>query len=107
MSKEQQAQEQPQVAIPLPKAKKNLVQIGCIGLIKAIDHFDLSLNLAFSTYAVPMITGEIRRFLRDDGAVKVSRSLKEQAATITKSAGQKKFSQQSLGEIRVFWSCLP
>ena len=62
--------------------REELFQIGCIGLIKAIDHFDLSLNLAFSTYAVPMITGEIRRFLRDDGAVKVSRSLKEQAATI-------------------------
>ena len=82
--------------------REELFQIGCIGLIKAIDHFDLSLNLAFSTYAVPMITGEIRRFLRDDGMVKVSRSLKD-----TKSAGQKKFSQQSLGEIRVFWSCLP
>ena len=53
---------------------EDLISIGCIGLIKAIDHFDLSLNLAFSTYAVPMITGEIRRFLRDDGMVKVSRS---------------------------------
>ena len=52
----------------------DLISIGSLGLIKAIDHFDLSLNLAFSTYAVPMITGEIRRFLRDDGMVKVSRS---------------------------------
>ena len=75
-----------------------MFQIGCIGLIKAIDHFDLSLNLAFSTYAVPMITGEIRRFLRDDGMVKVSRSLKRK--WIQNQQGKKKFSQQSLGEIR-------
>ena len=63
----------------------DLFQIGCIGLIKAIDHFDLSLNLAFSTYAVPMITGEIRRFLRDDGMVKVSRSLKENGYKISRA----------------------
>ena len=55
----------------------DLFQIGCIGLIKAIDNFDTTLQVKFSTYAVPMITGEIRRFLRDDGMVKVSRSLKE------------------------------
>jgi len=54
----------------------DLFQIGSIGLIKAIKRFDLNLNLAFSTYAVPMIMGEIRRFLRDDGIIKVSRSLK-------------------------------
>ena len=65
--------------------REELFQIGCIGLIKAIDHFDLSLNLAFSTYAVPMITGEIRRFLRDDGMVKVSRSLKENGYKISKA----------------------
>ena len=59
---------------------ENLVQIGCIGLLKAIDKFDLSYDVKFSTYAVPMITGEIKRFLRDDGMVKVSRSLKEMAA---------------------------
>ena len=53
------------------REREELFQIGCIGLIKAIDHFDLSLNLAFSTYAVPLIMGEIRRFLRDDGMVKV------------------------------------
>ena len=47
--------------------REELFQIGCIGLMKAIDKFDVSLQLAFSTYAVPMITGEIRRFLRDDG----------------------------------------
>src|SRR5699024_7547459 len=57
----------------------DLFQIGCIGLIKAIDKFDLSYNVRFSTYAVPMIIGEIQRFLRDDGTIKVSRSLKETA----------------------------
>lgn len=65
--------------------REELFQIGCIGLMKAIDKFDLSLNLAFSTYAVPMITGEIRRFLRDDGMVKVSRTLKEHAYKISKT----------------------
>lgn len=55
----------------------DLFQIGTIGLIKAIDKFDLSLGLQFSTYAVPMITGEVKRFLRDDGPVKVSRTIKE------------------------------
>lgn len=56
---------------------EDLFQIGSIGLMKAVDHFDLSLGLKFSTYAVPMITGEIKRFMRDDGLIKVSRSLKE------------------------------
>ena len=56
---------------------EDLVQIGPIGLRKAVDHFDLDLGLRFSTYAVPMITGEIKRFLRDDGMITVSRSLKE------------------------------
>lgn len=65
--------------------QEELVQIGAIGLIKAIDHFDISLNFAFSTYAVPMIAGEIRRFLRDDGMVRVSRSLKENAYKIKKA----------------------
>lgn len=55
----------------------DLFQIGCIGLLKSIDKFDLSYDVRFSTYAVPMIIGEIQRFLRDDGSVKVSRSLKE------------------------------
>lgn len=58
----------------------DLFQIGCIGLIKAIDKFDFSFNVQFSTYAVPVIIGEIKRFLRDDGIVKVSRSLKELSA---------------------------
>lgn len=56
---------------------EDLFQIGCIGMLKAIERFDLSLGLCFSTYAVPMIAGEIRRFLRDDGMIKVSRSIKE------------------------------
>ncbi len=57
----------------------DLFQIGCIGLMKAIDNFDTSLNVKFSTYAVPMIIGEIRRFLRDNNAIRVSRSLKDTA----------------------------
>ena len=57
----------------------DLFQIGSIGLLKAIDKFDLSYDVKFSTYAVPMISGEIKRFLRDDGMIKVSRSLKEMA----------------------------
>ena len=57
----------------------DLFQIGCIGMIKAIDNFDMSLNVQFSTYAVPMIIGEIRRFLRDNNAIRVSRSLKDTA----------------------------
>lgn len=56
---------------------EDLFQIGSIGLIKAIDKFDLSYEVRFSTYAVPMILGEVKRFLRDDGMIKVSRSLKE------------------------------
>ncbi|MDO5572913.1 MAG: RNA polymerase sporulation sigma factor SigG [bacterium] len=57
----------------------DLFQIGCIGLIKAIDNFDSTLNVKFSTYAVPMIIGEIRRFLRDNHTIRVSRSLKDTA----------------------------
>ena len=58
---------------------EDLFQIGSIGLMKAIDKFDLSYEVKFSTYAVPLVVGEIKRFLRDDGMVKVSRSLKENA----------------------------
>ena len=60
----------------------DLYQLGCVGFLKAIDGFDTQYGTQFSTYAVPKIAGEIRRFLRDDGAVKVSRTLKEQAITI-------------------------
>ena len=55
----------------------DLFQIGCIGLIKAIDNFDTTLNVKFSTYAVPMIIGEIRRYLRDNNSIRVSRSLRD------------------------------
>jgi RNA polymerase sporulation-specific sigma factor len=60
----------------------DLYQLGCVGFLKAIEGFDESYGTKFSTYAVPKISGEIRRFLRDDGAVKVSRSVKEQAQQI-------------------------
>lgn len=59
---------------------EDLFQIGCIGLIRAAERFDSSYDVKFSTYAVPMIIGEIKRFIRDDGIIKVSRSLKETAA---------------------------
>ena len=61
---------------------EDLFQIGSIGLLKAVDHFDPSYEVRFSTYAVPMIVGEIKRFLRDDGILKVSRSLKEDCGRI-------------------------
>lgn len=57
----------------------DIFQVGCIGLIKAIDNFDTTLNVRFSTYAVPMIIGEIRRFLRDNNSIRVSRSLRDTA----------------------------
>lgn len=60
----------------------DLYQLGCLGFLKAVDGFDMEYGTQFSTYAVPKIAGEIRRFLRDDGAVKVSRGIKERAATI-------------------------
>ncbi len=60
----------------------DLYQLGCLGFLKAVDGFDTEFGTQFSTYAVPKIAGEIRRFLRDDGAVKVSRGIKERAATI-------------------------
>lgn len=71
---------------------EDLFQIGSIGLLKAIDKFDIAYEVKFSTYAVPMISGEIRRFLRDDGMIKVSRSLKELAyrAYLTKEKMQEK-----------------
>jgi RNA polymerase sporulation-specific sigma factor len=63
----------------------DLFQIGCIGLLKSVDKFDLSYDVKFSTYAVPMIIGEIQRFIRDDGTIKVSRSLKEMGNKIRKA----------------------
>ncbi len=64
----------------------DIFQIGCIGLIKSIDNFDTQFGVKFSTYAVPMITGEIKRFLRDDGMIKVSRTIKENGWKIKKAA---------------------
>jgi RNA polymerase sporulation-specific sigma factor len=61
---------------------EDLYQLGCLGFLKAVNGFDLEFGTQFSTYAVPKIAGEIRRFLRDDGAVKVSRSIKERSALI-------------------------
>ena len=66
----------------------DLYQLGCLGFLKAVEGFDPNYGTQFSTYAVPKISGEIRRFLRDDGAVKVSRSLKEQASAIRTVRGQ-------------------
>lgn len=66
----------------------DLYQLGCLGFLKAIEGFDLQYGTQFSTYAVPKIAGEIRRFLRDDGAVKVSRTIKEQAASIKAARNQ-------------------
>ena len=66
----------------------DLYQLGCLGFLKAVEGFDLQFGTQFSTYAVPKISGEIRRFLRDDGAVKVSRTLKEQAAAIRSTRNQ-------------------
>lgn len=87
---------------------EDLFQIGCIGLIKAIQKFDVNYDVKFSTYAVPMIVGEIKRFLRDDGIIKVSRSLKQTAAKVkyakeklTKSTGREPTIQEISDEIKV------
>lgn len=64
--------------------KEELFQIGCVGLIKAINKFDVNFDVTFSTYAVPIILGEIKRHFRDDGAIKVSRTIKELNQKITK-----------------------
>lgn len=80
----------------------DLYQLGCLGFLKAVEGFDLNFGTQFSTYAVPKIAGEIRRFLRDDGAVKVSRGIKEQAAAV-KSARSSLISalgrEPTIGEI--------
>lgn len=62
----------------------DLFQLGCVGFVKAINNFDTSYNVRFSTYAVPMIAGEVKRFLRDDGYIKVSRAIKSQAVEINR-----------------------
>ena len=65
-----------------------MFQVGCLGLVKALDNFDINIGVMFSTYAVPMIMGEIKRFIRDDGIIKVSRNLKEIASS-AKNAAEK------------------
>ncbi len=67
------------------QAYQDLVQVGCIGLIKAINNFDFTYNVTFSTYAVPIIVGEVKRYFRDEGQVKVSRSIKENAMKLNKA----------------------
>lgn len=67
---------------------EDLFQIGCIGLIKSIDRFDLSYDVKFSTYAVPLISGEIKRFFRDDGMIKVSRKWKEEGYKLYQESGR-------------------
>ena len=82
----------------------DLYQLGCLGFIKAVDGFDLAFGTQFSTYAVPKIAGEIRRFLRDDGAIKVSRTIKEQATAIRTMRNQLSAAlgrEPTIGEIAV------
>jgi RNA polymerase sporulation-specific sigma factor len=67
---------------------EDLYQLGCVGFLKAVENFDLEFGTQFSTYAVPKIAGEIRRFLRDDGVIKVSRGIKEQASAIRTARNQ-------------------
>lgn len=86
----------------------DLFQVGCVGLIKAIDNFDISLGVRFSTYAVPMIMGEIRRFLRDNNAVRVSRSLRDIAYRALQSREKLTLSLQhepSIDEIALDLNC--
>ncbi|MBX6378677.1 MAG: RNA polymerase sporulation sigma factor SigG [Clostridia bacterium] len=80
----------------------DLFQVGCIGLMKAIDNFDLSQNVRFSTYAVPMIIGEIRRYLRDNNAIRVSRSLRDiayKALQVRDALTHRNAREPSVGEI--------
>ena len=86
----------------------DLFQIGCVGLIKAIDNFDITLNVQFSTYAVPMIVGEIRRYLRDNNMVRVSRSIRDLAYKVlqvkekkTKKTGKEPSIEEIAKELEV------
>lgn len=97
------------------EAVDDIFQVGCIGLIKAMDNFNTELNLRFSTYAVPMIIGEIRRFLRDSSPVRVSRSIRDTAyKAITarqelESAGNREASMEEVAaalEHAAFRSCV-
>ena len=84
---------------------EDLCQLGCIGLIKAADRFDPSAGNRFSTYAVPLIIGEIKRFLRDDGIVKVSRSLKELSLKIYRLRQNPEFAEASVSELAQILGC--
>ena len=80
----------------------DMFQVGCVGLMKSIDNFDQSLNVKFSTYAVPMIVGEIRRYLRDNNSVRVSRSLRDvafRALQAKEELSKNQFKEPSLDEI--------
>lgn len=80
----------------------DIFQVGCVGLMKAIDNFDITLNVKFSTYAVPMIIGEIKRFLRDNSSLRVSRSLRDTAYMVLKSRerlGKDRTDEVSLEEV--------
>ena len=80
----------------------DIFQVGCVGLMKAIDNFDMTLNVKFSTYAVPMIIGEIKRFLRDNSSLRVSRSLRDTAYMVLKSKeklGKDRTDEVSLEEV--------
>lgn len=77
----------------------DLFQVGCIGLIKSIDNFDLSQNVQFSTYAVPMIIGEVRRYLRDNNSIRVSRSIRDLAYKVL--ALKEKYNKEGLKELTV------
>lgn len=89
---------------------EDLVQTGCIGLIKAADRFDPSLGYQFSTYAVPVIMGEIKRLFRDGGTVKVSRSLKEKSLSLQKAKASfeaKHMRAPTVGEMAEMLGCSP
>ncbi|MDR3318656.1 MAG: RNA polymerase sporulation sigma factor SigG [Clostridiales bacterium] len=73
----------------------DIFQVGCVGLIKAIDNFNIALNVRFSTYAVPMIIGEIRRFLRDNNSIRVSRSLRDTAYRALQAREQLEINSQN------------
>ncbi len=83
----------------------DMFQVGCVGLMKAIDNFDITLGVRFSTYAVPMIIGEIRRFLRDNNSVRVSRSLRDVAYKTLQAKeelSKDRFSEPTLDEIALY-----
>ncbi|MBR2461162.1 MAG: RNA polymerase sporulation sigma factor SigG [Clostridia bacterium] len=85
------------------EAADDLFQVGCIGLIKAIDNFNVDLDVKFSTYAVPMIIGEVRRYLRDNNTIRVSRSMRDlayKALSAREALSKTKFSEPSIADIR-------